>query len=578
MTAEHDLIIGGGLVVDGSGGEPFLGDVVVDGGRITAIDRAEATGAIPPQRSAGRFVDAAGLLVTPGFIDTHSHLDAAATWEHRMVPNSGHGITTTVMGNCGVGFAPCRPEHRAFTIDLMEGVEDIPREVLELGLTWSWESYPDYLDVLAGRSYDMDLAGLVPHSCLRVEAMGLERALSGEPSDPEERATIRSLAVEALRAGAVGIGSTRLIGQRTRDGRPAPSRFADRDEYLALGSAIAEAGHGVLQIAPEFNRYPDVLDELTMLIEVARSTGITITFSLKQTRSEPDGWRRMLDLTAAARADGVDLRPQVLARPTGAILGWETNRHPFSGCPTYAVVADLPLERRYHALADAGIREQILVEATAMGTGFDAVIDSMFPLGAVPDYEPHPDESIGARARAAGSPPLALLYDHYQRDRGCGVVLLTSGNYADGNLDFAVEMLRADGAVPGLGDAGAHCSVICDASATTSTLSYWTRDRTRGERLDVPFVIRRLTADPASLFGFGDRGRLVVGARADINVIDHARLSLATPRMTYDLPGGGKRLVQDAVGYVATIVDGVVVVDHDQPTGALPGRIIRLGR
>ncbi len=575
---DHDLIIRGGLVVDGSGGEPFRGDVVIDDGHITAVEPVENPGPGADRRSGRHDIDATGLLVTPGFIDTHSHLDAAATWEHRMVPNSGHGITTTVMGNCGVGFAPCRPEHREFTIDLMEGVEDIPRAVLELGLSWSWESYPDYLDVIAERSYDMNLAGLVPHSCLRVEAMGLDRALGGEPANAAERATMRALAADALAAGAVGIGSTRLVGQRTRDGRPAPSRFADRDEYLALGSAIAEVGHGVLQVAPEFNRYPDVLNELAMLIEVARSTGITITYSLKQTRSHPDGWRRMLDLTAAARADGVDLRPQVLARPTGAVIGWETNRHPFSHCPTYAVIADLPLERRFHALADEGIREQILIEATEMGTGYDAVVDSMFALGPNPDYEPDPGESIGARARAANTPPLALLYDHYQSARGHGVVLLTSGNYADGNLDFALDMIRFDGAVPGLGDAGAHCSVICDASATTSTLSYWTRDRTRGDRLDVPFVVRRLTADPASLFGFHDRGRLVVGARADVNVIDHDRLSLATPRMTYDLPGGGKRLVQDAVGYVATIVDGVVVVDHDRPTDALPGRLLRAGR
>lgn len=560
-----DMVVRGGSVVDGTGSEPRRFDVGVVGDTIAAVEPALGPGSVE--------IDAEGLLVTPGFIDAHSHLDGSVTWESRMAPNSGHGITTSVMGNCGVGFAPCRPEHRAFTIDLMEGVEDIPGDVLRQGLPWAWESYPEYRAFLSERSFDMNIAGLVPHSSLRVDAMGVERALSGESATVAELALMQEVAAEALSSGAIGIGSTQLHGQKTLDGRPSPSRFADEREYLALAETLVGAGRGVLQIAPEFNQFPGALDELAMIIRVAESTGIRVTYTLKQTNAHPDGWRQLLGLTEDANQRGIDIRPQVLGRPTGAISGWESTRHRFTRCPSYLELEALPLDERFLELSRPEIREAILTEATATDP-YKKLVHLMFPIVGRPDYEPLLSDSISAQAESSGMEPAQLIYDAYMADSGRGTILVTSGNYAEGNLDHAHEMLSYEHAVPGLGDAGAHCSVICDASATTSTLAYWTRDRVRGERFSVPFIVKRLTADPADLFGFDDRGRISVGAKADLNVIDYERLSLEPPRMTYDLPGGGKRLVQDANGYVATLVNGVVVRRHDDPTEALPGRLI----
>ncbi len=566
------LVIRHGAVLDGTGSDPVPADISISGGVITAVAPPDTLPAAPDE------IDATGRLVTPGFIDTHSHLDGAVVWESRLTPNSGHGITTTVMGNCGVGFAPCRPDHRDFTVDLMEGVEDIPRIVLEAGLTWTWESYPEYLDALSSNRYDMDVFSLVPHSCLRVEAMGVERAIDGSTMTSDELATMSDLAVDALRAGAVGIASTRLVGQQTRDGRPAPSRFADRDELQTLADAIATAGHGVLQIAPEFNRYPDAVDELSMVIAAAEQAGIPVTYSLKQTNGHPQGWRELLQLTADAIGRGVRVHPQVLARPTGAILGLEASRHRFSGTPTYKSLRNLPFDDIVERMREPATRAAIIAESDANADRFEAMIPLLFPLGDEVDYEPDPSTSVSAEAERTGRLPAELIYDHYLTQDGRGKFLWATGNYAEGNLDFAREMMMFEGAIPGLGDAGAHCSVICDASATTTTLSYWTRDRDRGERLPLPLVVKRFTADAADAFGMHDRGRIEPGRRADINVIDIEHLGVAAPRTTHDLPAGGRRLVQDARGYDATIVAGEVVVRGDADTGARPGVVQRSGQ
>ncbi len=564
-----DLVIRNALLHDGTGAPGRPADIAVSSGRIDAVD---GPGALP---AGSEEIDAAGHLVTPGFIDTHSHLDGAVVWESRLEPNSGHGITTTVMGNCGVGFAPCRPEHREFVIDLMEGVEDIPRAVLEAGLPWTWETYPEYLAVLEGRAWDMDVAGLIPHSCLRVEAMGLERALDGSPATAAELDRMRGLAADGLAAGAVGIASTRLVGQTTRDGRAAPSRFADADELLALADAIAEAGHGILQIAPEFNRYPDAIDELAMVLDAGRRTGAPITYSLKQTTNHPQGWRSLLELTEAAIADGVRVHPQVLARPTGAVIGLQSSRHRFSSCPTYKTIRDLPFDERVARMREPDVRRAILDEAADNHERFAPQLPLLFPIVDRIDYEPAADTSVAARAERSGRRPEEVIYDHYLSGEGTGACLFASGNYAEGNLDFAREMLLFDAAIPGLGDAGAHCSVICDASATTTTLSYWTRDRERGDRLPLELVVHKLTGAAAAAFGFDDRGVIEPGRRADLNIIDIDALDVAPPRMTHDLPTAGARLVQDARGYDATIVAGTPVIGADLDTGARPGRLIR---
>jgi len=564
-----DLVIRNGNVFDGSGqpGQPL--DIGVTAGRITAVD---SPGRIPP---AIQEIDATGQVVTPGFIDTHSHLDGAVVWESRLEPNSGHGITTTVMGNCGVGFAPCRPDHRDFTLALMEGVEDIPRAVLDAGLPWTWETYPEYLDVLADLSWDMDVAGLLPHSCLRVEAMGLDRALDGSAATAADLDVIAAVTRDALEAGAIGIASTRLVGQQTRDGRSAPSRFATQDEFRVLAEAIADAGHGVLQIAPEFNRYPEALDELTMILDVARETGAPITYSLKQTTGHPQGWRELLEVTKAAIDDGVRVNPQVLARPTGAIIGLETSRNRFTSCPSYKAIRDLPLNERIARMREPATRGAILKEAAANRERFEFQLPLLFPIGAQIDYEPLPSTSVLAQAEQTGASAEEIIYDHYLSNDGAGSFLWATGNYAEGNLDFAREMMLFDASIPGLGDAGAHCSVICDASATTTTMGYWTRDRDRGDRLPLELVVHKLTGAAATAFGLNDRGLIAVGRRADLNIIDLDRLTVDPPRMTHGLPTNGARLVQDAHGYTATLVAGVPTVLADTDTGNRPGRLVR---
>jgi N-acyl-D-aspartate/D-glutamate deacylase len=559
-----DLIIRNGQVFDGNGGPGRELDVGIADGTIAALghDLGEAA----------EVIDAAGMIVTPGFIDVHSHLDGNATWENQLKPNSGHGITTTIFGNCGVGFAPCGPDHRAFNVALMEGVEDIPAELLEAGLDWSWESYPEYLAGLAGRRFDMGVAGLVPHSCLRVYVMG-ERAIEGQAATASDIDAMSELVTEAVQAGAMGVGSTRLVGQKTRSGIPAPSLGATLDEYLGLGRALASAGRGVLQMAPEFNQYPRAEEELEMVLQVARETGCPVTYSLKQTNEFPEGWCAMLERTEAANQTGLDVRPQVLGRPTGAIITWDANRHPFSGCPSYKGIADLGIDERLERLRETELKAAIIEEATQHPGGFARHFSRMFAVGDRLDYEPAEDDSVVAAAERKGVPVARLLYDALMADDGRGILLLTSGNYAQFSLDPALAMMRYPRSLPGLGDGGAHCTVICDASATTSMLTLWTRDRTRGERLPLPFVIEKLTAQPARFYGLEDRGRIEIGLRADLNVIDYDRLELAKPRMVYDLPAGARRLVQPAHGYAATLVAGEPVYRNDTFTGALPGRL-----
>ncbi len=560
-----DLLISGGALLDGSGSEARQADVGISGERVAAI------GALAGGESH-LVLDATGLLVTPGFIDVHSHLDGNVTWESQLKPNSGHGITSTVMGNCGVGFAPCRPQDRRFIVDLMEGVEDIPAPLLHSALPWSWESFPEYLDVLRSRRFDMNVASLLPHSCLRVYVMG-ERAIRGEAATATDIAEMACVAREALAAGAVGIGSTRLLGQKTRAGTAAPSQHAAFDEYLALGAALGEAD-AALQIAPEFNQFPRAVEELAMAIEVARRSGCTVTYSLKQTNGDPNGWRKLMEMTLAANDDGLDIRPQVLGRPTGAIFSWETSTHPFFRTPSYRAIEHLPLEERLAELCKPAVRAAIVAECEARPGRFAELFNRFFIVGDAINYEPAESDSVLARAEAQGRSVAELLFDGLMANDGRGQLLLTSGNYAEFSLEPMLEMMRADCSILGLGDAGAHCTVICDASAPTYMLTYWSRDRSCGERLALPQVIRKLTAEPAELYGFEDRGRVQVGAFADLNVIDYEGLELGVPQMHYDLPAGGRRLLQPAQGYGATIVNGELTYRDGELVGAFAGRLL----
>jgi N-acyl-D-aspartate/D-glutamate deacylase len=563
MVHQFDLVVRGGTVVDGTGGGPFVADVGVHGGRIAAVGGRLATGRDE--------IDARGRLVTPGFVDVHTHLDGHTAWGSRLDPCSGHGVTTAVFGNCGVGFAPARPSEREALINLMHGVEDIEPSVLRAGLPWAWETYPEYLDFLGRRRYDMDVAALVPHSALRVHVMG-ERAIHAEVATPDEVAAMAGLAREAVATGALGFATSRLTEQRAGDGRHIPSLGADEQELEAIACAL---GAGVVQMAIEFNEFPLAVDHVEMLVRIARRSGRLTMYSLKQSNSTPDGWRDILAITERANADGVDLRPQVFGRPTGLVVSWEGSTHPFAKTPTFEQLRSLGSEARIAELSRAEVRRAILRQAEDNRVKVRATYANYFLFGEPPDYEPDPGSSVEHLAAARGIEPLELMYDQMLQDGGSGQLLCCIGNYAEGSLDPALEMMRFRGSVPGLGDGGAHSTVVCDASISTSMLTYWTRDRTRGERLPLPFVVRWLAADGAAAMGLHDRGVLVPGRKADLNVIDYEHLTLHAPRHVSDLPAGGHRLVQDATGYVATVVSGEVVRRDDEPTGALPGRLVR---
>ncbi len=568
MPDPFDIIIRNGTVHDGTGGEPYIADIAVRDGMIVSM------GAIAG--SAAEEIDAGGMIVTPGFIDLHTHLDGHVTWESVLYPATGHGVTTAVIGNCGVGFAPCRPQDRETLIRLMETVEDISFADLSAGLPWNWESFPGYLEALARRQFNMDVAALVPHSTLRAYVMG-DRCLT-ETATAQDREQMAAIVCEAVRAGAIGVGTSTLRDQRTSDGRHIPSVLADEAEFLALAQGMASAGGGVLQVAIEFNQFPLACEELEMFARVGKASGRPIMYSLKQTNRTPDGWRSLLSISDRANAEGIAMHPQVLGRPTGALMGLQTSLHPFSRCPGFKPYADLPLADKVAAMRTPELRATLLSQAEEAQLklpervrGFSLV----FPFFDPPDYEPTQADSIDALAAARGIPAMEYAYDLLLEDEGRRILLLAGGNFAEYSLEPALEMMRNAHSVPGLGDAGAHSGIICDSSISTYMLSYWTRDRTLGDRMPLPSVIKWMTQDCANVLGLTDRGRLAPGLRADINVIDHDRINLRIPRATHDLPAGGLRLVQDAVGYAATIVNGRIVHRRDQVTEALPGRLLR---
>jgi len=568
---KFDLIIRGGLVVDGTGSAPVEADVAVKAGRIAAVGAVSGSGA--------EEIDARGQIVTPGFIDLHTHLDGHVTWESMLYPITGHGVTTAVTGNCGVGFAPVRPEDHETLIRLMETVEDIAFEDLSKGLSWNWSSFPEYLDALDQREYNMDVGTLLPHSTLRAFIMG-ERSLSDKASD-EELNAMADLAFAAVKAGALGFGTSTLRDQRTSDGRHIPSVLADEREFAAIAGGMARAGRGVIQVAVEFNQFPLACDELEMFARIGAATGRPVMYSLKQTNAKPDGWRDLLAISDKANARGVAMHPQVLGRPTGAILGLQTTSHPFSRCPSFAPLSDLSVEEKVAAMRSPELRARLIEEAEIemlkrpeRVRGYKLI----FPFNDPPNYEPEEQDNIEAIAQSRGIRAVELVYDMLLEKNGRQLLLLAGGNFADYSLEPAREMLENLHSVPGLGDAGAHSGIICDSSISTYMLSYWTRDRTRGAKLKLPDVVKWLTSDSAAVIGLDDRGVIAPGRKADINVIDYDRIQLHAPHATHDLPAGGTRLVQNATGYTATIVSGKIVHRDDQPTGVLSGRLVRGSR
>ncbi|WP_096284402.1 N-acyl-D-amino-acid deacylase family protein [Mycobacterium ahvazicum] len=564
----YDLLIRNGTIVDGLGGEPYVGDVGVTGGVITAVGSVNGDSAV-------REIDATGLLITPGFVDLHTHYDGQSIWSERLTPSSAHGVTTVVMGNCGVGFAPCRQEDHDVLVDVMAGVEDIPGVVMTDGLPWTWETFPEYLDALEAGRRDIDVAAYLPHSPLRVYVMG-QRGADREAATPDDLAKMRALAKEAMEVGALGFASSRLTIHKTESGSPIPSYEAAREEIEEIAKGVVDGGGGLLQFVPDIpaGGYQPVLQTV---FDVAEEVGLPVTFTLVVANAGDPTWPDAINMIEKANAAGGDITAQLLPRPIGLIIGLQLTANPFVLYPSYQEIAHLPLAERVAEMRKPEVRARILADKPGHGHPILYVAqmwDWIFPLGEHPNYEPDPADSIGARARARGVHPMEEAYDRLLDDDGRAMLLVATSNMERNSLNTVGELLHRDDVVLGLGDGGAHYGMICDASYSTFFLAHWARDRASG-RFTVSEAVRELTSVPARVAGLADRGRIAVGYKADLNVIDHAGLRLHKPVITYDLPAGGRRLDQTADGYVATIVSGEVIAENGKPTDARPGKLVR---
>jgi N-acyl-D-amino-acid deacylase len=563
----YDLVIRNGTIVDGLGGEPYVGDVAVADGVIAAVGSVDG--------EADREIEATGLLVTPGFVDLHTHYDGQSIWSERLTPSSAHGVTTVVMGNCGVGFAPCRQEDHDVLVDVMAGVEDIPGVVMTDGLPWTWETFPEYMDALDAGKRDIDVAVYLPHSPLRVYVMG-QRGADREPATPEDLAKMRGLAKEAIEVGALGFASSRLVIHKTESGSQIPSYDAGREEIEEIAKGVADGGGGLIQFVPDIpaGGYEPVLQTV---FDAAGDVGLSVTFTLAIGNAGDPIWHEAITMVEKANAAGGNITAQLFPRPIGLIIGLELTGNPFVLYPSYREIAHLPLAQRVAEMRKPEVRARILADTPGDGHPLLYLAQAwewMFPLGDEPNYEPDRSSSILARARARGVSPMEEAYDRLLDDDGHAMLLVTLSNFENNSLDTVGELIGRDGVVLGLGDGGAHYGMICDASFPTFLLAHWARDRASG-RLSVADAVRELTSVPARVAGLGDRGRIALGYKADLNVIDHAALRLHKPVIAYDLPAGGRRLDQAADGYVATVVSGEVIASHGGPTHARPGKLIR---
>ncbi|WP_174275125.1 N-acyl-D-amino-acid deacylase family protein [Sphingomonas bacterium] len=568
MAQSYDLVLRGGTIVDGTGRPGFTGDIGVDDGKIVAVGVVDGEGI--------EEIDASGRLVTPGFVDIHTHYDGHATWTNRLDPSSQHGVTTVLTGNCGVGFAPCRAKDRDRLIHLMEGVEDIPEVVMAAGLPWNWESFPDYLDSLDGRQFDMDVATQLPHAPLRVFVMG-ERAMTKEPATDDDIARMRAIAREAIEAGALGFSTSRSLNHKASDGTVTPTYAAASDELAGIAGGLREAGGGVLQFISDFD---DLDSEFEIARRMTRESGRPLSMSVLQLHHAPDRWRKVLDRIEAANDEGLEIKGQVSGRPIGLLMGFRVGRNPFMATPAFREIAGLGDDARIAELRTPERRARILAEFPSHleGRAADAetYLAGFYEFGPDADYEPAPSLSMAARAAAAGQDAAAYVYDLLVAGDADAVLYLPAANYAGNSIEAIRTMLASERTILGLGDGGAHVGMICDASLPTYMIRRWS-DVGRGH-MPIERVVRALTSETASAVGLHDRGTIAPGYRADLNIIDPAMIRLHIPHMVRDLPNGAGRLGQPASGYDATIVAGKVTYRNGIATGALPGRLVRGAR
>lgn len=564
-----DIVIRGGTVVDGSGEPAFQADVAIQNGMIAEV----GTDVGPGERE----VDATGKLVTPGWVDMHTHYDAQATWDPFVTPSGWHGCTTVVMGNCGVGFAPCRAEDREWLIDVMEGVEDIPGSALTEGIKWNWETFPEYLDALEAMPRAVDIAAQVPHSAVRCYVMG-DAGAENDDASPEQIDQMKQLTIEALQAGALGFSTSRTPLHRSASGTLVAGTFAQVDELKAFGEALEEAGHGVYEAALEHIKVPSEIDWMR---DIAEDSGRTFIFNLSQTFEKPNMWRQVMEQLDDAAANDIPLYAQTAGRAIGILMTWFGTAHPFLVYPAYwSLVGGLDTdEEKLAALKDPEVRAAILADDPVDAGEFNNFVatsfDNMFLFSEHLDYEPSADQSVAAKAERTGKSAQEIAYDALLANDGQGFLYFPLFNYADGDLEPSYLMHNHPRVKMGLSDGGAHCGAICDSGMPTFMLTHWTRDRTRGDKMSLEYIVRRQTRDTAEVYGLHDRGLLKPGYRADVNVIDYDKLNLRAPKMVHDLPAGGRRLVQRADGYDYTICAGEVIVDHGEPTEARPGGLVR---
>jgi N-acyl-D-amino-acid deacylase len=568
----HDLVIRGGNVVDGTGAAGRTADVAIDGGVVTEVGRVADGGRDE--------IDADGLLVTPGFVDIHTHFDGQVTWDPMLTPSCWHGATTVVMGNCGVGFAPVKPDRHEWLIGLMEGVEDIPGAALSAGLEWGWESFPEYLDVVDQATKMLDVGVFVPHGAVRGYVMG-DRGAKNEPASAADIEAMAAIVRAGVQAGALGFSTSRTIAHMAIDGEPVPGTFAAEDELFGIGGVLGELGTGIFELAPAGALGEDLAAperEMAWMRRLAHAIGRPVTFAMTQNDHDPLAWKRMLDLCSEAAAEGADVRPQVAGRPVNLLLGLQTF-HPFAYCPSWGALGFLSVADKVAAMRDPEMRARLLDEASTTDPMMTQFLDPerIFPMAAEPNYEPPKDTSLAAQARREGRTPNEVFYDCLLEDEGENLVMRPLLNYTDFNLDAVREMLLHPTTTWGLGDGGAHCGTTCDASTPTSMLALWARDRDHG-RLPIETVVRMMTSDTAGLVGLGDRGVLAPGMLGDVNIIDFEGLRLPRPEMVHDLPGDARRFVQGASGYVATVKRGDVILRDGADQGSRPGQLVRGAR